>query len=88
MSEIERNYRMALRQVELECGEEIWIAICPDLPGCVGVGETVDAAIECFGDEVAAWIREMESHGCEVRLPESHAPSGARTPEDGKSNLH
>jgi antitoxin HicB len=41
----------------------------PDLPGCVGVGRTPEAALRDVRDAIELWIRECDARGLPVPAP-------------------
>ncbi len=46
-----------------------FIAIVPDLPGCMSDGETPEEALTNVDDAIAAWIEAAKDVGHEVPLP-------------------
>ena len=49
-----------------------YIAIVPDLPGCMSDGETAEQALASVKDAIAAWIDEAKSIGRAVPPPSRH----------------
>ena len=48
-------------------------AYVPDLPGCVGMGETRDETIENISEAIKFHIEGMKADGISVPLPHSEA---------------
>jgi predicted RNase H-like HicB family nuclease len=49
-----------------------FVAIVPDLPGCMSDGETPEEAVRNVADAIAAWIEEAEAIGRPVPQPRRH----------------
>jgi predicted RNase H-like HicB family nuclease len=49
-----------------------FIALVPDLPGCMPDGETAEAALASVMDAVAAWIEEATELGRPIPPPSHH----------------
>lgn len=49
-----------------------FIAIVPDLPGCMSDGETAEDALASVQDAIEAWIEEATSLGRAVPQPSRH----------------
>lgn len=49
-----------------------WAAEVPDLPGCVGAGDSPDEAVEMVGDAVEAWIEAAHASGRPVPAPSGY----------------
>jgi antitoxin HicB len=49
-----------------------FVALVPDLPGCMSDGETAEAALASVKDAVAAWIDEAKELGRPVPPPSRH----------------
>jgi antitoxin HicB len=49
-----------------------FVALVPDLPGCMSDGETAEAALASVVDAVAAWIEEATTLGRPVPPPSRH----------------
>jgi antitoxin HicB len=49
-----------------------FVALVPDLPGCISDGETAEAALASVVDAVAAWIGEATALGRPVPPPSRH----------------
>jgi predicted RNase H-like HicB family nuclease len=49
-----------------------FVALVPDLPGCMSDGETPEAAVSSVTDAVAAWIEEANRLGRSVPRPSRH----------------
>jgi predicted RNase H-like HicB family nuclease len=49
-----------------------FVALVPDLPGCMSDGETAQEALASVQDAVAAWIEEATALGRPVPRPSRH----------------
>jgi predicted RNase H-like HicB family nuclease len=49
-----------------------FIAIVPDLPGCMSDGDTAEAALASVADAISAWIDEAKAIGRSVPRPSRH----------------
>ena len=49
-----------------------FVALVPDLPGCMSDGDTAEAALASVQDAVAAWIEEAKSLGRPIPPPSRH----------------
>ncbi len=49
-----------------------FVALVPDLPGCMSDGETAESALASVMDAVAAWIEEATALGRPVPPPSRH----------------
>jgi len=49
-----------------------FVAIVPDLPGCMSDGETAEAALASVGDAIEAWIDEAKALGRAIPTPSRH----------------
>jgi antitoxin HicB len=49
-----------------------FVALVPDLRGCMSDGETAEAALASVKDAVAAWIEEARAIGRPVPPPSRH----------------
>lgn len=43
--------------------EDGWGAIIPDLPGCIGGGDTIEEALEMLEDAKRGWLISALAHG-------------------------
>lgn len=67
------DYYMALRyKIVLVPEEDGWGAMIPDLPGCVGGGDTIIEALEMLEDAKCGWLVSSLAHGDPI--PEPTAP--------------
>ena len=67
-----------------------WLATFPDLPGCMGDGETPQAAIVDGFDAAQAWLAAAQAHGDPIPKPGSGGESGrfvARVPRSLHTRL-
>jgi predicted RNase H-like HicB family nuclease len=48
-------------------------AYCPDLPGCVAVGDTLEETLQLMKDAIPFHIRGLIEDGLEVPAPSSRA---------------
>ncbi len=59
-----------LRIYQYPNGESFdWVAEYPDLPGCTGVGDTIEQAIEDAKTNKTLWMEAAKSIGKEIPLP-------------------
>jgi antitoxin HicB len=49
-----------------------FVALVPDLPGCLSDGETAEAALASVMDAITAWIEEAAALGRPVPRPSRH----------------
>jgi len=49
-----------------------FVALVPDLPGCMSDGETAEAALASVMDAIAAWIEKATVLGRPVPPPSRH----------------
>jgi antitoxin HicB len=49
-----------------------FVALAPDVPGCMSDGETAEAALASVQDAAAAWIEEATALGRSVPRPSRH----------------
>ena len=54
-------------------------AVFPDLPGCVAMGDTLEAVLRNAEDAMRDWIASMEANG--QRVPEPSPLSSITIPE-------
>ena len=54
-----------------------FVALVPDLPGCISDGETAEAALASVQDAVAAWIEEATALGRPIPHPTRHVIAAA-----------
>jgi predicted RNase H-like HicB family nuclease len=47
----------------------VFVAECPNLPGCVSQGATREAALTNIKDAIAGYLASLEKHGEAVPLP-------------------
>ncbi len=59
------NYYMSLHyKIELLPQEDgSWAAVIPELPGCVGGGDTISEALEMLEDAKLGWFTSRLKHG-------------------------
>lgn len=46
-----------------------WAAVIPDLPGCVGAGDTIAEALEILEDAKVGWLTSRYKHGDPIPEP-------------------
>jgi antitoxin HicB len=64
------SYYMTLRYKTILIPEEDgWGAIIPDLPGCVGGGDTIQGALEMLEDAKQGWFASALAHGDVIPEP-------------------
>jgi antitoxin HicB len=49
-----------------------FVALVPDLPGCMSDGETAEGALASVIDAVTAWIEEARAIGRAIPVPSRH----------------
>jgi predicted RNase H-like HicB family nuclease len=49
-----------------------FVALVPDLPGCMSDGETAEAALASVQDAISAWIDEAKALGRPIPRPSRH----------------
>lgn len=49
-----------------------FVALVPDLPGCMSDGETPEEAIANVQDAIAAWMEAAQDHGRTIPAPSHH----------------
>lgn len=78
-----RQYPVEIRPLSTDEGGG-WLATFPDLPGCMGDGETPEAAIEDGYAAAAAWLKVAAECGDAIPEPGAGGESGrfvARIPK-------
>ncbi len=56
-----------MRQVVISRGEDnLWIAECPSLPGCITQGRTKDEAVSNVKEAIEGYIAVLEEDGLPV----------------------
>lgn len=65
----EKSYRMRVYPIDESSGEPEWVVKFPDLPGCIGVGDTVEEAIAMALDAKQAWIESALEDGETIPEP-------------------
>jgi len=65
-----KQYRVVLYPIEDLDGEKIeWGAEVPELPGCVGGGETEEEALAMVRDAIKAWLEVAIERGKKIPAP-------------------
>jgi predicted RNase H-like HicB family nuclease len=62
------RYQIELRPLSAEDGGG-WLAMVPDLPGCMSDGPTPAAAADAVQDAIACWIEAAEEDGRNIPEP-------------------
>lgn len=65
------EYAVVIEQLSAEDGGG-YLAIVPDLPGCMSDGETRELAARNIEDAIAAWIEEATELGRPIPPPTPH----------------
>lgn len=68
------NYAITVAPLTEEDGGG-WIAFAPDLPGCVGDGDTPEAAFKDAQAAVTEWMSEAQRLGRDIPPPTFAAPT-------------
>ena len=67
------NYYMTLRyKIVLIPEEDGWGALIPELPGCVGGGDTILEALEMLDDAKRGWLLSALDHGDNIPEPKDY----------------
>ena len=64
-------YRIRVYPVETDANTIEWAAEIPDLPGCIGAGDTAEEAVSMALDAKKAWIDTATEEGREVPKPKN-----------------
>lgn len=59
----------------VEKAENNYSAFCPDLPGCIATGQTVEETIERMKEAIKLHIKELKKEGLELPEPTTTAVS-------------
>lgn len=62
------DYPISIRPLSKEEGGG-FLAVAPDLPGCMSDGETQEAAIKNLRDAMQAWFDEARTLGRDIPKP-------------------
>ena len=65
---MELSYRMEIAEDKEEGG---YVISFPELPGCITVGETIEAAIQNATDAKRAWLKVAIEDGIAIPEPEN-----------------
>jgi len=64
------SFYMSLRyRIELVPAEDGWGAIIPELPGCIGAGDTIEDALAMLEDAKQGWFASALKHGDPIPEP-------------------
>lgn len=88
MSEAKR-YPFEVRPLSMDDGGG-WLATFPDLPGCMGDGDSPEAAIADALEAAQAWLAVAREHGDPIPEPGAGGESGkfvARVPKSLHTRL-
>lgn len=67
----DQSYYLSLRyQIVLRPEEDGWSASIPDLPGCMGAGDTIADALAMLEDAKSSWIEASLKKN--LPIPEPH----------------
>ncbi|MCL6613045.1 MAG: toxin-antitoxin system HicB family antitoxin [Firmicutes bacterium] len=66
-----KPYRIRIYPVDLDTDEIEWVAEIPDLPGCVGAGDTPEEALAMVKDAQKAWLDAAVESGKTIPTPSS-----------------
>lgn len=70
------EYYLSLRySIILTPEEDGWGAIIPDLPGCVGGGDTIEEALDMLEDAKRGWLTSALAHQDSIPEPSIPTPS-------------
>jgi antitoxin HicB len=59
------RYRIVIERDE----DDIFVAECPQLPGCISQGKTRDEAVNNIKDAIEGYITSLKKHNEPVPLP-------------------
>jgi len=65
----EQSYRMRVFPIETDAHTTEWAAEFPDLPGCVGAGDTAEEAVAMAMAAKKAWIETALEEGRKIPKP-------------------
>jgi predicted RNase H-like HicB family nuclease len=57
---------------------DVWIAEVSDLPGCIGVGDTKEEALEVAQSFISTWIEDAIAGGDPVPVPSQRSQASGR----------
>jgi len=64
-------YRIRLYPIETDANTIEWAAEFPDLPGCVGAGDTAEEAVTMAMDAKRAWMETAREEGRKIPKPKN-----------------
>ncbi|HAJ33557.1 MAG TPA: toxin-antitoxin system HicB family antitoxin [Candidatus Atribacteria bacterium] len=67
--DMKKLYRMRVYPIETDANTVEWVAEYPDLPGCIGAGDTAEEAVAMAIDAKKAWIEIALKDGENVPEP-------------------
>lgn len=70
------DYSIEIRPLSEEDGGG-FLAIAPDLPGCMSDGETLEEAVHEVVDAIESWISVAKEFGDPIPVPDSGGTSGS-----------
>jgi predicted RNase H-like HicB family nuclease len=73
MSDLDPECRFTVRPLSEGGG---WLVECPDLPGCMSDGETIEEAIANAEDPKRCWIAAMKEAGRPIPSPSGEPAEG------------
>jgi predicted RNase H-like HicB family nuclease len=71
MSTAKLDYPVLIEPLAPEDGEG-FVAVVPDLPGCMSDGATAEEALANVKDAISAWLDEARALGRPVPAPSRH----------------
>ena len=81
------DYHVVIQPIAPEDGGG-FLAIVPELPGCMSDGETVEAAIAAVRGAIVEWIEAATSHGDPIPAPDPRRVYRLdETPEDLREEM-
>jgi len=73
VEKLANQYRIVLYPIKgLEGEKEEWGAEVPELPGCVGGGETEEEALAMVRDAIKAWLEIAVERGKKIPAPKDY----------------
>ena len=67
--EIKKEFKIKLYPMKDEDNETVWAAEMPELPGCIGAGDTPQEALNALEDAKISWIDIAVSDGKSIPEP-------------------
>lgn len=70
MTDLQLEHYFGIRyQIILTPEEDGWSALIPELPGCIGAGDTAAEALAMLEDAKRGWLESAIAHGDPIPEP-------------------